>query len=294
MATPDTIYAKVFGSNLFLKAQQESSRLRNTVTLKPGVTGEEVYVDQLNSFEMQVAGARLQQTNPSLASFDRRRISMVSYEIAKAMDPKDDLRTLADPTSTILQAGSMAAGRMIDDIIITSSTATAYTGKAGGTSTTFPTATQQVSIDHGASNTNFTLAKWLEALRILNANDVDPNEEKTLVIGSSQLGALLNTTEIKSADYNSVKALVNGQIDTYLGCKVIRSERLPLHTSYTKARKCLLYTKSAITLAIGQDYTSRIDTRVDLSMAKQLYFAMTMGASRMEETKVVEIVCNEA
>ena len=137
-----------------------------------------------------------------------------------------------------------------------------------------------------------TLAKWLAALEILNANDVDPSDEKFLIIGSQQLSDLLNTTEIKNADYNSVKALVQGQIDTFLGCKVIRSERLG--TVSEGVRKCLLYTKTGIGLAIGRDVMSNIDVLPGNHYAKQLYFSLSMGASRLEESKVVQIGCVES
>jgi hypothetical protein len=122
---------------------------------------------------------------------------------------------------------------------------------------------------------------------ILNSNDVDPSDEKFLLIGSGELADLLNTTEIKNADYNSVKALVQGQIDTFLGCKVIRTERLANDGSNT--RYCMLYTKSGMGLAVGRDVQSRVTEESTLHFAKQLYFSMSMGASRLEEKKVVEI-----
>ena len=282
MATPDAIYAKQYGALVSMLAQQEGSRLRNTVTIKSGVVGEETYMDQLEAFEMSARGSRLAATDPSLASYARRRIALEDFYAAKAIDKMDDIRTLGDPTSAIVKSGIAGAGRKIDDLIIAAARGTAYTGKVGGTSTVLPSS-QKVAV----GSTGFTLAKWLTALEILNGNDVDPSDEKFLIIGSGELTDLLNTTEIKSADYNSVKALVQGQIDTYLGCKVIRSERLATNGSNT--RYCLLYTKSGMGLAVGQDVQSRIDELPTNHYAKQLYFSMSFGASRLEEDKVVEI-----
>lgn len=284
--TPDTIYAKQYGSLIYTLAQQEGSRLRDTVTVKSGVVGEETYMDQIGAFDMVTRSARLGATSPSLATYYRRKIALTSYFIAKALDKMDDIRTLGDPTSAIVKSGLAGAGRAIDDIIIAAARGTASTGKVGGDSTVLPSS-QKVA----KGSTGMTLAKWLSALEILNGNDVDPSDEKFLIIGSQQLNNLLNTTEIKNADYNSVKALVQGQIDTFLGCKVIRSERLA--SGDTNARYCLLYTKSGMGLAIGRDVTSRIDELPTNHYAKQLYFSMDMGASRLEETKVVEIACVE-
>jgi len=285
MSTPDTIYAKQYGTMVSMLAQQEGSRLRNSVTVKSGVVGEETYMDQIAAFEMLSRGSRLAATDPTLADYSRRRIALEDFYQAKAIDKLDDIRTLADPTSSIMRSGIAGAGRKLDDLIIAAANGTAYTGKVGGTSTALP-GTQIVV----AGGTGLTLTKWLSALEILNKNDVDPSDEKYIVIGSQQLTNLLNTTEIKSSDYNSIKALVQGQVNSFLGCTVIRSERL---TKVSTTRQVLMYTKSGIGLAVGRDVISRIDELPTNHYAKQLYFSMAMGASRLEETKVVEIDCIE-
>lgn len=284
--TPDIIYAKQYGSIVSLLAQQKGSRLRNAVTVKTGVVGEETYMDQMSAVAAVKRTSRLAQTNPTLADYARRRIALEDYYIAKAIDKMDDVRTLGDPTSAIVQNGINGMGRAIDTAIIAALRGTAYTGKVGGTSTVLPSA-QKVA----ASTTGLTLAKWLSAIEILNGNDVDPSDEKYLLITSAQLTNLLNTTEIKSADYNSVKALVQGDINTFLGCNVIRTELLE---SASTTRYCMLFTKSGIGLAIGRDVTSRVTEESTLHFAKQIYFSMAIGASRLEEKKCVEIGCIES
>lgn len=286
MSTPDTIYAKQYGSMVALLSQQQGSRLRNSVTVKSGVVGEETYMDQLAAIDAEKRTARLAQTNPTLAAYARRRIALEDFFIAKAIDKMDDVRTLADPTSAIGKAGINGMGRSIDAQIIAALRGTAYTGKVGGTATVLPSA-QKVA----AASTGLTLAKWLTALEKLSAADVDPSDEKFLVVSAQQITNLMNTTEIKSADYNSVKALVRGEIDTFLGCKVIQTQLVP---KVSTTRFCMLYTKSGIGLAIGKDVTSRITEESTLHFAKQLYFSMAIGASRLEEVKVVEIACIES
>ena len=286
MSTPDTIYAKQYGSLVSLLSQQKGSRLRDAVMVKTGVVGEETYMDQISAFTVNTRTTRLAQTNPTLADYARRRIALEDYYIAKAIDKVDDIRTLADPTSAIVQSGMAGMGRQIDDLIIAAASGTAYTGKVGGTSTTLPSS-QKVAV----GSANLTLAKLLSGLEILNGNDVDPSDPKYCIISSGMLTSLLNTTEIKSADYNSVKALVQGEVDTFLGMKFIRSERLAGGAS---ARKALMFCKSGIGLAIGRDVTSRVTEESTLHFAKQIYFSMAMGASRLEEDKVVEIACNES
>ena len=104
---------------------------------------------------------------------------------------------------------------------------------------------------------------------------------------------MLNTTEVKSSDFNTVKALAQGQIDSYLGFKFIMSNRLSFDASNTDDRLVFAFTKDAIKLAIGKDVTARIDERADKSYSTQVYYCMSIGATRMEEEKVVQIPCNE-
>lgn len=284
-ANPDVIYAKNYGNIVSMLAQQKGSRLRNAVTVKTGVVGEETYMDQLSAFEASKRTARLAQTNPTLAEYARRRIALEDYFIAKGIDKMDDVRTLADPTSAIVQSGVAGLGRAMDDAIIAALGGTAYTGKVGGTSTVLPSA-QKIA----EGSTSLTLAKLLAAKEILDGNEVD-DMERYVVAGSNQMSNLLNTTEIKSADFNTVKALVRGEIDAFLSFKFIRSERLGISSSI---RSCYAFAKSGIGLAIGRDVTSRIDELPTQHYAKQLYFSMAIGASRLEEDKVVEIGCREA
>lgn len=286
MSQPDVIYAKSYGNIVAPLAQQQGSKLRNFVMVKSGVQAEETYMDQLSAFDVKTKGSRLSATNPEAISVARRRIALEDKYIAKGLDKSDDIRTLADPTSSVVQAGIWGIGREIDNIIYTASRGTAYTGKVGGTSVALPSA-QKVAV----GSTNLTLAKLLSAKEILDAADYT-DEGRVFVIGSSQLKSLLNTTEIKSADYNTIKALVRGELNTFLGFEFIRVTN-DILVKETNTRYCVAFAKKAMGLAIGQDVTSKIDELPTAHYAKQLYFSMSMGASRLEEEGVVEVACDE-
>jgi len=96
--------------------------------------------------------------------------------------------------------------------------------------------------------------------------------------------------KITSADYNSVKALVAGQVDTFMGFKFIRTERIAQDGSGDNL--ALAFTQSAIGLALGRDIQTRISERDDKNYATQVFLSMTIGATRVEDEKVVEIACN--
>ena len=113
-------------------------------------------------------------------------------------DWTDDVRMLVDPKGSYTKAGAWAMGRAIDDLIIAAATGNAVDGD--GTNVALPSG--QKITESGTAG--MTLAKILNAKRILDANQVE-DEDRFFIIGSRQLEDLLNVTEVKSADFNSVR-----------------------------------------------------------------------------------------
>jgi hypothetical protein len=193
---------------------------------------------------------------------------------------------LIDPTSTYAQAAASAMGRAMDDEIIAAATGTAFTGETGSTSTTLP-AGQQIA--HGSAD--LTLAKLITAKKTLDLASVDPSIPRYIAVGPNQIEALLNNTTVTSSDFNTVKALVQGEIDTFLGFKFIVTNRLALASNI---RTCFAWAEDGLALGIGKDVTARIDERADKGYATQVYYCMSIAATRMEEEKVVSIACDES
>jgi hypothetical protein len=136
---------------------------------------------------------------------------MVDYDWADLIDDEDRIRLLVDPTGPYAQAAAFAMGRAIDDAIIDAADGTAYTGVAGGTSTSYDsnmTVDVQVGISP-AADTGLNIGKLRAAKQNLDANDVDPDIERFMVINAKQLQNLLAITELTSSDYNTVKALTH-------------------------------------------------------------------------------------
>ena len=71
------------------------------------------------------------------------------------------------------------------------------------------------------------------------------------------------------------------------------STRLNKDATYTTDRLVFAFTEDAIKLALGKDVSAKISERADKSYSTQVYYAMDLGATRMEESKVVQIPCNE-
>jgi len=210
---------------------------------------------------------------------------MYDYEWADLIDKQDKLKMLIDPQSMYATNAAWALGRSMDDAIIDAFYADAATGKAGTGTAEFTPANIIAESAAGMS-----LAKLLEAKELLDAADCDPNEERYVIVTAGQVTDLLNTTEVKDADYNSVRALVAGKLETFLGFRFIRTQRLDLSGT---SRRCMAYVKSGMLLALADEVQTRIDERSDKSYATQVYAKMGIGSTRMEEAKCVAILCKE-
>jgi len=211
---------------------------------------------------------------------------MDSYEWADLIDDADKVRMLADPTSVYAKSAAAAMGRAMDDTIIAAATGSSLTGKSGSTSTAM---TSSHIIAHGSAD--LTIAKLITAKKTLDLASVDPSIPRYIAVGPDQIEALLNTTSVTSADFNTVKALVQGEVDTFLGFKFITSTRLAVASNI---RTCFAWAEDGVKLAVGKDVMSRIDERSDKSYSTQVYYCATFGATRMEEEKVVSILCDES
>jgi len=280
-----TAFVEQYSSNIQMLSQQKGSLLRDKVRLE-SVVGKNAFFDQVGSVTATVRSSRHSDTPQADTPHSRRRVSLVDYEFADLIDDLDKVRMLADPTSSYAMAAAYAMGRAMDDAVIAAATGTANTGVAGGTSTVLPAG--QIIAEAGTGR--FTIAKLRTAKQILDLADVDPSLPRYVVVGPKQISDLLGTTEVTSSDFNVVKALASGDVNSFLGFNFVVSNRLNVSTSI---RDCFAFVNDGIALAVGKDVTARIDERADKGYATQVYYSAAFGATRMEESKVVKIQAYE-
>jgi hypothetical protein len=281
-----TAFIEQYKSNVFHLAQQKGSRLRDAVKTET-VNGKAHYFERIGTTAALKRTSRHSDTPRVDTPHSRRRVTMEDYDWADLIDNEDKVRMLISPESEYAQAGAWAMGRAMDDAIIDAASGNAFGGVAGGSTVALPSGQKIV---HGSAGLSVT--KLIEAKEILDANSVDPEEPRFCVVTSKQLSDLLAITQITSADFNSVKALVQGDIDTFMGFNFIRTERLDTNSSSN--RLVLAFAQSGIGLAVGQDVQTRISERADKNYATQVFLSMTIGATRIEDEKVVEIECTES
>ncbi len=285
-----TSFVEQYSSNVAMLSQQMGSKLRSSVDVE-SVTGKNAFFDQVGATAAQLRTSRHGDTPQIDTPHSRRRLSLADYEWADLVDDVDKVRMLVDPTSSYAKAAAAAMNRAMDDVIITAFNASASTGVAGGDSTALPSTQKTATSDQ---SDGLTITKLLAAKKILDNNDVDPSLRRYIVCGPQQISDLLGTTQVTSSDYNSVRALATGAVNSFLGFEFIMSTRLNMDSSYTTDRLVFAYTEDALKLGIGKDISAKISERADKSYSTQVYYAMSLGAVRMEEKKVVQIPCHEA
>jgi hypothetical protein len=277
-----TAFVQQYSANIQMLSQQMGSLLRDKVRLE-SVVGKNAFFDQVGSVTAVEKTSRHSDTPQIDTPHSRRRVSLADYEFADLIDQQDKVRLLIDPTSSYAQAAAMAMGRAMDDVIISAALGTAYTGETGSTS---QANTNQIV--HGS--TGLTIDKLRTAKQTLDLGDVDPSIPRYIIVSPRQITDLLGTTQVTSSDFNTVKALANGEVNSFLGFNFIVSNRLALSST---TRSCIAYAQDGIALGVGKDVNARIDERADKSYATQVYYCMSIGATRMEEAKVVEVQCTE-
>lgn len=279
-----TAFVKQYNSQVQLLNQQKGSKLRNAVTVRP-MKGEFQFFDQIGAVSAVVRTSRHADTVLSNTPHSRRRVTAVTYDYADLVDKPDKLRMLIDPTQPYAKNAAMAIGRSMDDAIIAAATGTAYTGVDGSTSTSFDT-----DMSVAADSASLTLAKVLKAKQVLDSNDIDP-DGRYIIVHPIQIESWLTVTEVKSSDYNTVKALARGEVDTFLGFTWIVSTRV---TESSSVYTCLFWQKDAMLMGLARDISTSIDKRPDKNNSTQVLVSADFGATRMNEDGVGRILCDES
>ena len=272
-------------------AQQMRSRMRPACSIEPNVVGKRASFDQLGSAgDAEMVVGRHMDTPINDPPHYRRNAIMHDYVRAAMIDEEDHQKILNDPRNAYSEAIAGSFGRKIDDVSIAAALATSVTGEDGTGTAAFDTTNYSIA----AGGVGMTISKWRQAREILEAaenEEDDPEHEWYIAFQARQRRELLSTTEMTDIDYNTVKALVNGQINEFLGMKPIKSQRLQ---KVTNDRYVLAWVKASLKIAIGNEARSSIKQRADKNDNWQILYKGSYGATRMDETGIVRILCDES
>lgn len=259
-------------------AYQDVPKLRDTVRIKTGVVGSTY---RFNKLAAGVATPRVPQTDvvPMNLVHSNVTVTLEDWNAAEYTDVFDDAATNISERAELASSIAKAIGRRGDQMIIDAL-------EAASTSLT-------VASSIGGANTDLNVAKLRRASRLLGDGGVA--EDKLTYIGS-YIGreALLGTTEATSADYNSVRALVNGEINSFLGFdfKWIASRSEGGLDLTSGDRTTFAYAQSSSGIAIA------VDERMEVNYipTKTSWLANMMfkaNATAIDAGGIVEVTCDE-
>jgi hypothetical protein len=261
------------------QAYQASAVLRGAVRVRSGVEGSTYKFPKIGK---GVAQIRVPQTDvaPLNVSYGQVTVTLADYIAAEYADIFMQAKVNFDERRELVQVVSSAIGRRQDQIILDA---------LSGSSTSLT-----VSNDIGGSDSNLNVAKLREAKRLLDGNNV-PMDNRHMIIHADSLASLLSETSVTSSDFNTVKALVSGEVNTFLGFTFHtlgdRSEGgLPIDGS--SDRTLYAFHRDAIGMAEG----IAPKTEINYVPEKTSFLVASMfsaGATAIDDEGIVKLTCRE-
>lgn len=299
-----------FASNVYMLSQQKSSLLASLVRNEE-FTGKAEFFDRIGLATAQDKVGRNTDTPNLGIEHSRRMVSTITREWGTLVDRKDKVQQIHDPASQYSMAAQMALGRKLDDVIIAGALGTARTGEDGSGSQVLSNGQKITAVASGALD-YANIQQLRKAKRVMDHAQVVG--QRYIVHAADYLDALLSHTETTSADYNTVKALAQGELNSFLGFifkpveqidSVLASDydgstyKFNLTTGLYDAggtvlggtEKCALaMVGDGIILGKNPNMIARVEERADKGYSQQVYAAMDFGATRMEEAKVIQLI----
>ena len=265
------------------QAYQAESVLLGAVRLRQGVQGNTYKFPKLGKGS---ATARIPQTDvtPLNVTYSQVTATMEDYNAAEYSDIFHQAKVNFDERSELVQVVSKAIGRRMDQLIIDALDAEASPSTVANTVVTSGSAT--------ASNLN--VGKLIAAKKAMDANNV-PFDDRHIVIHANSLSGLLGDERAISGDFASIKALVSGEINTFLGFNfhvIGDRDEGGLAIDGSSDRKVFAFHRSALGMAVNMAQK----TEINYIPEKTSFLVNSMfsaGAISIDGEGIVEITCRE-
>lgn len=303
-----TAFVKQYSAEIMHLSQQKGSKLQDKVR-RESQNGKEAYYDRVGSVEAVEKTTRHSDTPQLDTPHSRRRVTLVDYVWADLIDKEDLRKLMMDPAGPYAQAAAWAMGRAKDKLIIKKANGSAYGGEEGGTEIVMPNS-QKYAANNASAVSNLNVLSLRGIKQKFGDNDVDESIPLYAAVAQSQITSLLGETAVTSADFNTIRALVQGDINTFMGFEFVRTQLVDLQvdalsgsgttgavgsgTSLIGARRCIFWAMDGLILTTSDDIEVKIEPRPDKNYATQVFASLGIGATRMEEAKAVIGLCTEA
>ena len=288
------LFTTQFSTILQMKLQQRQSKLRGRVMEGNHVGKQASPIQYIGAVQMKPPSGRFAPIGRQDVDFTRRWVFPVDRDCNQLIDSYDKLKTIIEPTSQYSDVAAAAVAREWDDRLIGAAFADASIGTDGAsfTTETFSTSSWQIASTFGsAAASGLTVAKMIEAKRIMRKAQVDLDAETLTWITNSQGESdLLNQVQVVSSDFNGQSAVLKeGKVTHFMGYDIVYSERL---TSSSNVRQNIVTARSGLYLGIWMDVQNDVSQRRDLSsLPYQIYTMMSSGATRLEPGRLLQVLC---
>lgn len=262
------------------QAYQAQAVLRGAVRVRSGVEGSTYKFPKIGK---GVAQVRIPQSDvsPLNVTYAQVTATLQDYIAAEYSDIFMQAKVNFDERRELVQVVSNAIGRRQDQLILDALNAASGTGTVGN--------------DIGGTDTNLNVAKLRDAKKALDAKNV-PMDNRHIIIHANGLASLLGETAVTSSDFNTVKALVQGDINTFLGFTFhVLGDRdeggLPKDGSLD--RTVYAFHRDAVGLAEG----IAPKTEINYIPEKTSFLVASMfsaGAVAIDAEGIVKITCRES
>jgi hypothetical protein len=292
-------YKDVFKDVLMHEAQQNGSRLEQAVRIE-AMEGNKTYFDKLGKVAHRVKTSRLEDRVLADQTFERRQVQQQSAEFATGLDREDLIKHVNNPQSELVQAAVMELGRRKDEVImeaIRGNSVVTTDGSAANQALTLSVAVNNHTYDSGSGDVGLTSGKLKRAKReIAEAYGTQGSGQRLICIApNKQLMQLSTENQQVSGDFRSSRPLEGPGIDRglsgFMGIDFVEYEDVGVDASSDE--RVMLLTDDAVKLGIFTPLQVEISKRLDKAMSPdQIAVWESIGAARMYEEKVCEILCD--
>lgn len=271
-----TAFVTLFESEV-KQAYQAEAILRGTMRTRTGVQGNTVKFPKIGK---GVATVRVPQSDvtPLNVTYSQVTATMSDYIAAEYSDVFQQSHINFDERRELVEVVSKAIARRMDQICIDALNA------ASSPST--------VGTNIGGTASNMNVAKLRAAAKAMNEKNV-PAEGRYILIHASQLDSLLSETETTSSDFATVKALVRGEINSFMGFNVIQiGDRDEGGLPKPSTRSCFAWHKDSM----GYAESMAMKTEVNYVPEKTSFLVSSMfsaGSVAIDDEGIVKISCTE-
>lgn len=262
------------------QAYQGKAQLVGAVRARRGVEGSTVKFPKVGR---GVATPRIAQTDvtPLNVGFSQVTLTLADWNAAEYSDIFSQAKVNFDERQELVQVVATAMGRRQDQMILDALA-------ASSTSLT-------VSNDIGGTDTNLNVAKLREAKRLLDKGNV-PMDGRHIIVHANGLSSLLSETAVTSSDFNTVKALVQGEINTFLGFQFhVLGDRTEggLAIDGSNDRTCFAFHRDAIGYGEGIGMRTEINYIPEKTswLVNEVFSA---GAIAIDAEGIVSLTCRES